>query len=249
MKLNRPWLSVFITLVLLLVGCKPSQKISGAWFGTLDTGHLKSRLVFHVKQHGGIYEATLDAIDQGRSNLPVTSVKVKASEVHFDLGAFAAVYDAKVNAAGTQMTGVFRQTGLNIPFTLKKTAQPPTIPPALQPASYAPRAGSAMQGYWQGAVSIGPVRTHLAFKIAEITKGRYRGELDSIDQGASGIPVTTVSYQPPVVHMDVAGVAGTFDGTVTHDGEITGSWKQGPNSLPLVLQRSAPPAIDAEKSK
>jgi hypothetical protein len=244
MKLTRFLIPTLILLLSLLVGCKPAHDISGAWFGTLDAGHLKLRLVFHIKRQGGSYEATVDTVDQGRKDLPVTSVKVKGADVHIDLGSFGAVYDGKIDSSGAQIIGLFRQAGANIPFNLKKTTQPPTVPPPLLPASYTPRSGSELQGYWQGTVTIGPVKTRIAFKIAEVANGKYRAELDSVDQGATGIPVTTVTYQAPTLHIDVVGVAGTFDGTVARAGEIDGTWKQGPNTLPVVLKRGTPPAAD-----
>lgn len=244
MKLTRFYLPTLVLLLSLLVGCKPSHDVSGAWFGTLDAGHLQLRLVFHIKHHGGSYEATVDTIDQGRRDLPVTSVKVKGVDVHIDLGTFGAVYDGKLDSSGTQIVGLFRQAGANIPFNLKKTAQPPTVAPPLLPASYTPRNGSDLQGYWQGTVTVGPVKTRIAFKIADLGNGKYRAELDSVDQGATGIPVTSCTYQSPSVHMEVIGVAGTFDGTLSRSGEIAGTWKQGPNNLPVVLKRGAPPAPD-----
>lgn len=249
MKLTRLWFLTVTLLLSLLGGCKRSHDISGAWFGTLDVGHLKTRLVFHIKKHGGGYEATIDTIDEGRKDISVTSVKAKGSAVHFELAAFGAMYDAKVNSTETEMTGVFRQAGSKIPFILTKTANPPVIAPPLVPALYTPRSGSALQGYWQGIITIGPVKTHLTFKIAELGKGEYRGELDSLDEGARGIPVTAISYQPPSVHMDVVGVAGAFDGKVTGDGEITGTWKQGPNTLPTVLTRGSPGSQDRHNAK
>ncbi|MDB6056836.1 MAG: hypothetical protein JWO95_680 [Verrucomicrobiales bacterium] len=244
MKLTRFYLPTLVLLLSLLVGCKPSHDISGAWFGTLDAGHLKLRLVFHIKHHGGSYEATVDTVDQGRRDLPVSAVKVKGAEVHIELGSFGAVYDGNLDSTGTQIVGLFRQAGANIPFNLKKTAQPPAVAAPLLPASYTPRNGSDLQGYWLGTVIIGPVKTRIAFKISDLGTGKYRAELDSVDQGATGIPVTSVSYQSPSVHMEVNGVAGTFDGTLSHSGEISGTWKQGPNNLPVVLKRGAPPAPD-----
>src|SRR6478609_3772408 len=137
MKLTRFSSAALMVLLSCLVACKPAKDISGAWFGTLDAGHLKLRLVLHIKPDGNSYKATIDTIDQGRKDLPVSGVKVKGSDVHVELGAFQAVYDAKVNAAGTEMTGLFKQAGMNIPFSMKKTTQPPTIAPPLLPASYA----------------------------------------------------------------------------------------------------------------
>lgn len=248
MKLTRFCSVALIVLLSFLVACKPAKNIAGAWFGTLDAGHLKLRLVLHVKPDGNSYKATIDTIDQGRKDLPVSAVRMKGSDVHVELGAFGAVYDAKVNAAGTEMTGFFRQAGRNIPFTMTKTSQPPTIPPPLLPASYAPRAGSDLQGYWQGVVTVGNVQTRLGFKIAEPSKGKFRAELDSIDQGATGIPVTALTFQRPDVHIEAAGVAGSFDGTLQGN-EIVGTWKQGPNTLPVTLRKGIGPTTTSANFK
>jgi hypothetical protein len=237
MKLTRFCNPLVLLLLALLVGCKPAKDISGAWFGTLNAGHIQLRLVLHIKPDGNSYKATIDTLDQGRADLPISGVRVKGADVHVELGAFGAVYDAKVNPTGTEMTGFFRQAGMNIPFTMKKTAQPPKVAPPLLPASYTPRTGSDLQGYWQGAVAVGNVQTRIGFKISEPSKGKFRAELDSVDQGATGIPITALNYQAPNLHMEAAGVAGVFDGTLTRSGEITGTWKQGPNNLPVTLKK------------
>ena len=249
MKSTRLWCPIVVLLLAALVGCKPSKDISGAWFGTLDAGHIKLRLVLHIKPDGNSYKATIDTIDQGHKDLPVSAVRLKGADVHVDLGAFGAVYDAKVNATGTEMSGFFRQAGVNIPFTMKKTTQPPTIPPPLLPASYTPRAGSDLQGYWQGVVSVGNVQTRIGFKISEPAKGKFRAELDSVDQGATGIPITSFSYQAPNLRMEAAGVAGVFDGTLTRAGEINGTWKQGPNNLPVTLKKGSALATELANYK
>jgi hypothetical protein len=246
MQHTRFWSVTWLLIFSLLAGCKPSRDISGAWFGTLDAGHLKLRLVLHIKREGNGYKATLDTIDQGRAGLPVSGVKVKGSDVHVDLSTFNAVYDTRLNSDATEMTGLFRQFGANIPFTMKRTAQPPAVAPPLLPAAYTPRAGSDLQGYWLGSLSVANVQSRLAFKIAEPSAGRFRGELDSIDQGATGIPVSAVAYQPPNVRLEVAGVAGLFEGTLDRKaGEMSGTWRQGPNNLPITLKRSVPPTSEA----
>lgn len=250
MKQTRLWFPTILLLVSLLVGCKPSRDITGAWVGTLDAGHLKLRLVLHIKHDGIGYKATIDSIDQGRKDLPITSIKIKASDVHVELAAFNGVYDARINTNGNEMAGLFRQADASIPFTMKKTSQPPTIAPPLLPAAYTPRAGSDLQGYWQGSLNIAGVPMRLAFKISEQSQGKFRAELDSIDQASSGIPVTTVAYEPPAVRMTVAGVSGTLEGTVDRTtGHLTGTWRQGPNTLPITLRRKAPPAVEPANYK
>jgi uncharacterized protein len=246
MKLKQFWSSIAL-LLLCALGCTPSRDISGAWSGTLNTGHLKLQLVFHVKHAGNGYKGTLDLIDQGRKDISATSVKVKGHNIHINLSALNAVYDATIGTNAIAMTGTFRQAGAAIPLALKKTAHPPVVADPLAPACYIPRDGSDLQGYWTGTLTNVNVPTRIALKISDPSAGRFRGELDSIDQGASGIPVTTISYQSPNVHIEAIGVAATFDGGFNRaSGEITGTWQQGPSTAPLTLKRTSPPA---EKTK
>ena len=63
------------------------------------------------------------------------------------------------------------------------------------------------------------------------------GTLTSLDQGAAQIPVTTITEAASHVTIGVSAIGGTFDG-VMKDGQLTGTWAQGPATLPLVLTRS-----------
>jgi hypothetical protein len=231
-----------------LLGCNPTKDLAGAWFGTLDAGHVKSRLVLHLKRDGTAFKATIDLVDQGKKDLPVSVVKIHGPDVHLELGVFGAVYDAKLDANSDEMTGTFKQAGMNLPFTMKRTANPPIVPAPLSPADYAERNDSDVQGYWLGTITIGGMQSRIVFKITGPSRGLLRGEVDSIDQGANAIPMTAINYTGGNLHIEVDGVAGSFDGTVNRSsGEITGTWKQGPNALPMTLKRSA--AIPVAKVK
>jgi hypothetical protein len=62
--------------------------------------------------------------------------------------------------------------------------------------------------------------------------------MDSPDQGAKGIPVTTVTRNGSSLKLEVKGVGGVYEGTL--DAALTkidGTWKQGGGSMPLVLTR------------
>ncbi len=243
MNLKRFTQPALVLVLALFVSCNPTKDLAGAWFGTLDAGHIQSRLVLHLKRDGLDYKGTIDLIDQGKKDLPVAAVKIHAPDVHLELGVFHAVYDATLDTNRDVMTGTFKQNGMNLPLTMKRTANPPVVPAPLSPADYAQRDNSDVQGYWLGEIAIGGLPSRLAFKIAEQSNGGFRGEVDSLDQGVNGIPMTAINYTNGKLHIEVGGVAGSFDGAVNRtSGEITGTWKQGPNALPLTLKRSAPPA-------
>ena len=69
----------------------------------------------------------------------------------------------------------------------------PRSPPAAQPA---PAAGSPqIAGDWHGALTGGGAELRVVFHVAAGTNGSLSGTLDSVDQGANGIPITSGSLK------------------------------------------------------
>jgi hypothetical protein len=84
----------------------------------------------------------------------------------------------------------------------------------------------------------------VVFKIAEPTDGTFVAELDSIDQGANNVVVSSVTYNKPKVRMEVGMIGGVFEGKASSDGaKITGTWTQAGIPLPLTIKRADPIAV------
>lgn len=64
--------------------------------------------------------------------------------------------------------------------------------------------------------------------------------MDSPDQGARGIPVSSVTYEAPMLRLEVAQAGIVYEGSLTPDELISGTFKQGGLSLPLDLTREMP---------
>lgn len=108
-----------------------------------------------------------------------------------------------------------------------------------QPASF--------DGHWMGTLDAGAVQLRIALHIEKDASGALTGKMDSIDQGANGIPLTAVTLNDKAVSFDVPAVRGNYKGNMNEAGtEITGTWSQGPASLPLTFKRSAA-AVDTSK--
>ena len=72
--------------------------------------------------------------------------------------------------------------------------------------------------------------------------GKLGAFLTSVDQGNAKIPVTSISSDSTGARFECAAIAGSFEGKYSTDGnEIAGTWKQGPNSLPLTFKRQPAP--------
>lgn len=97
-------------------------------------------------------------------------------------------------------------------------------------------------GDWQGTLNTGAGELRLVLHVTKDTDGTLHATLDSIDQGASGIPVSKITLKDAKLHLDVDAVQGTYDGTVSSNGSvINGTWTQG-RELSLDFKRSGTPS-------
>jgi uncharacterized protein (TIGR03435 family) len=95
-------------------------------------------------------------------------------------------------------------------------------------------------GNWQGTLQAGK-ELRLVFVIAGAEGGGLRATMHSIDQGAQGIPVNSITLQGNTLRMSVSVISGTFEGTLGPDGTtITGNWSQGAGSMSLTLRKATP---------
>lgn len=225
------------------------RRVRGAWEGTMrfhiGQSMRKQRIVLKVLQEtNGSYRAVLDQIDLGLTNLPATRFTAGGSSVVFESRSNF-VFHGTLNSGATEITGRWSWPSAkrSQPLTLIRTQTPDTVQAPLVLADYTPRKGSDLQGLWQGTLKIGSVSLRLNFKIAESTDGKFRGELNSIDQAPIiPVPATVVDYSKPRVTISFQGIGGAFDGTVDDSGTaIDGKWTQA-KSWPLALTRVDPAA-------
>jgi len=96
----------------------------------------------------------------------------------------------------------------------------------------------SLAGTWEGTLQIQGIELRLVFHIERAADGSYSATLDSPDQGASGIPVSKVTFSGSVVSLTSAAVSGVFEGKIAEDGAtIDGEWRQRGTVLPLIVTR------------
>ena len=108
------------------------------------------------------------------------------------------------------------------------------LTPAATPVSLAQT--SDITGDWEGKLVIPQGTLRVVFHIAATDSG-YAATMDSPDQGALGIPTSSVKVEGESVTIEVAAIGGKYVGTMTEDSTFAGTWSQGPASLPLELSR------------
>jgi uncharacterized protein len=160
--------------------------------------------------------------------------------VQFEVPLARGRFAGTLNASGTEMSGIWNQSGTKTPVTFKRTKTPTTIPTPLPASAYAKRESSPLQGVWKSTLEVGtPIR--IVVRISETAPGKFIGTMDSPDQGARKIPLSTAEYSKPIARFDIAAIDGHFEGTLKDDGsEIDGTWTQAANSTPCLLTRIDP---------
>lgn len=98
----------------------------------------------------------------------------------------------------------------------------------------------AVVGTWQGTLHSGrDLRT--VIKITRADDETLKSTFYSIDQNAGSIPVTSTTLDGSTLKFSIDLIDGSYEGKLSADGNsITGTWKQGANSLPLNFARATP---------
>ncbi|MBA3805697.1 MAG: alpha/beta hydrolase [Acidobacteria bacterium] len=95
-----------------------------------------------------------------------------------------------------------------------------------------------IEGIWLGTLDANGVKLRLVLKVSKGPGGKFRGMLDSLDQGANDLPIDTLSFDAGRLRFEMRALGASFEGTMNKDGtEISGQFQQG-GSLPLIFKRT-----------
>jgi uncharacterized protein len=226
--MNRTF--ILSALLLTTLSIARAQDISGDWQGALDTGMGQLHLVLHVtKAPDGTLKATLDSVDQGANGIPVSSITLKDSKLNLDVTAVHGTYDGQVQPDGKTIKGTWSQ-GKPLPLDFVRAANSTKTEHKLAKPS-------DIDGAWMGTLDTGTAKLRVVFHIVNTEDG-LTATIDSPDQGAEGLPTTSVKREGSTLTIDANGIKGNFEGTISPDlSTIDGKWTQGGGTLPLVLKR------------
>lgn len=97
----------------------------------------------------------------------------------------------------------------------------------------------AVIGSWEGKLDVGGGnQLTLRFNVALDEDGALTGTMDSPDQGANGLPLTSASFEDGVLTLVAGGVPGspTVTGALSENGTtFSATFSQGGGSIPLEL--------------
>jgi fermentation-respiration switch protein FrsA (DUF1100 family) len=102
-----------------------------------------------------------------------------------------------------------------------------------------PQEDKGIEGIWVGTLSVSGQKLRIVFKITLEDDGSYKATMDSPDQGAVDIPVSSIRLDGDRITLELQIANAVFEGTIEPEKEkIEGEWKQGGLTLPLKLERT-----------
>jgi hypothetical protein len=187
-----------------------------------------------AKTAGGGLEATFGQPAQNIKGLPLGKVSLDGKAISFELKANGGGLFKGTVADAKKISGEFITTegGFAIPFDLARTGDA-----QIQAAPRSAAIGKEFEGTWSGTIAVDGKKERLVLKMANQQDGTATGTILDLDGSNVEIPVG-ITQKAANVTIEVAAVSASFTGVLNGD-ELSGSWKQGPLTLPLTFTRGA----------
>src|SRR5262249_51520422 len=221
---------------------------SGHWEGAIILPGTKLQVAVDLKSPAKTddnWSGTIDIPAQMLRGYALGDVKVAQTQVKFMMPNIPGdpVFDGRLTDDGKHLDGNFSQNGRTFHFALERAE-------AKQRSGETPShgvPGTGVAGHWQGSLrpGTGPIELRLVLHVIDGGSGALQATLDSLDQGANGIPVSSIALTNNDVHLELTDIQASYQGKLSTDGsEIVGTWKQASLEAALVFKRlSAPPKL------
>lgn len=216
--------------------CFAQTQLVGEWSGAISMNGQTERILWHVvKAADGSVSSTYDNVDEGVTGIKVKSLTIDGTALKAAVDDVIHVQGQDVPVAGT-FVGTLSNDGNEVRGTWTQT-EPPQPPSDItfKREQAAPTAAASAQiaGDWRGTLTPDGAELRVIFHFVAGTNGALSGTLDSVDQGANGIPITSATLNGSKLSLTVDAVHGTYEGALNSDATaIKGTWSQG---MPLEL--------------
>ncbi len=209
----------------------PAPAPSGHWAGSLEGPGIGMEVDL-AREGADAWRGAISIPVQGTKGIPLSEVMVKDKTVSFAIkgGPGDPRFSGTLAADGKTITGTFNQGGASLPLVLAWKGEPQFDTP-VKNAAVSP----ALVGSWEGTLDVKGTMLRLVLTLANGPEGAT-GRLVSLDQSNFEMPVGRIAEAGTRLTLAIPMVSGGFEGEVKSS-EISGTWTQGPLSLPLVFKK------------
>ena len=225
---------VLVALILSLA--QPAAAPSGHWEGAIQVPGQELKIEIDLAPRGEKWDGAISIPAQGLKGLPLSAIIVQGDSVSFAMAAVPGnpQFKGTVSKDGKSLSGEYSQGGATIPFAVTRTGDA-----KFEPLPKSTAVTKDLEGSWEGSLDVGGQTLRLLVKLSNGPDGVATGTMVSVDQGGAELPISAIVQTGSHLKLIVQVVAGTYEGDLK-DGQLTGTWTQGPGTLPLIFKRPAP---------
>lgn len=217
---------------------------TGRWEGSIELpGQVPAVTVDLLEQANG-WRGTIDIPAQGARNFKLTEVTIEQGNVSFKLPGVPGdpQFLGRISESNDSIAGTFSQSGSRFPFSLKlnKDALASDLGPSQTKPAPQGVPGEGLEGVWLGTLNAGLADLRLLARFSLDEADQWQGTLDSIDQGAAGLEITTIEFDGEILEFEMRWPRASFEGRMSADGAtLAGAWRQNGQEMPLDFKRQA----------
>jgi hypothetical protein len=208
---------------------------AGHWEGAITVQGKDLKLAIDlVARTADKWEGAASFPDMNATGLVLTGIAVKGEAVTFAVKGVPGdpTFKGTLSKDSKTLAGDFVQGPVAGTFTLAWKGEAKLEAPPKNAAL-----GKDLEGTWEGAIEVNGTRLRLTLKLANLD-GAATGTLISLDQGNAEIPLSVIEQTNGHLKFTVPAVGGSYDGDLK-EGQLAGTWTQGPVAMPLIFKKSA----------
>lgn len=228
-----------VALVLSAADASAAPSVAGRWQGVVQIPGLPLHATVDLDQDkSGAWIGSIVVPELAIKNVVLTDITPRDGALTFAIkGALAgpeeppATFEARFDSDDV-MSGTFTQAGNHAPFALRRTgAAQVDLPPRSTPVA------KEMEGKWVGDHELMGYTRHVTVTFANHGTDPATVEWVVVGKKVNNLPVDLVRRDGDFVRIESHAFGINFEGRL-HDGELEGTYEQGPMEAPLVLKRA-----------
>jgi len=103
------------------------EKIVGAWLGKLSVPGGELRIVFNISKKNDSLVTTLDSPDQGAFGIPTSGTSFRNDSLRIEVKVVMGEFEGKAQFDSAKIDGHWKQSGMTLPLSLKRTDETPKL--------------------------------------------------------------------------------------------------------------------------
>ncbi|HEY3440859.1 MAG TPA: hypothetical protein VGK29_08915 [Paludibaculum sp.] len=207
----------------------------GHWTGSIEVPNNTMAIEVDLDKSANGWIGSLAIPSQGATGLPLEAIAFQNGKWTFRIKGVPGepTFAGSISEDGKAMTGDFTQGPGVMPFKLTRSGEPKVETPKTSPA-----VAIEFTGVWEGTLEAGQ-SLRLRLKITNAGSGAT-ATLTSVDQGGAEIPVSAITQKDAKLTLEVKAVNGGYEAELNKEStELTGTWSQNGNAIPLKLKKAA----------